>query len=99
MTQGKVSVLFDNLPIDLQKEIYGKILFPQSNELLKEINETRLSHLYRDTLKILGEKSAKKVGLTLKETQTVLIRRGMPQLAEKMGRVCEDIYLKMNQDQ
>ncbi len=92
-----ISLLFDSMPQDIQDKVCEKIIYPQPSALLEEIRETRLSHLFRDTLRILGEKSANKVGLTLQETKSVLIRRGMPQLAKKMERVCEDIYLKMNE--
>jgi len=47
--------LFDNLPINLQDEIYKKIIYSLNKELIKEMESTRYSSCYAAIYKIYGK--------------------------------------------
>ena len=94
---SNMSLLFDSMPRDIQDKVCEKILYPQPTALLEEIRSTRLNKFFRDTLSVFGVKS-KKIGFSLYETQTILRKRKMYDLAEKMGQICEEIYLKMDNE-
>jgi|TARA_B000000477_G_C5994296_1_gene186266 hypothetical protein len=82
--------LFDNLPIDLQNEIYKKIIYSQNKNLLKEIESTRYYNCYKEIYKIYGEEK-KSIGLSLNKTQLFLKSKNNYLQSEQLGIIINDI--------
>jgi len=85
--------LFDNLPIDVQNEIYKKIIYVQNKELLKEIESTRYSSCYLEIYKIYG-KEKNPIGLSLNKTQLFLKSKNNHVQSEQLGIIISDIIDK-----
>jgi hypothetical protein len=85
--------LFDNLPIDLQDEIYKKIIYSQNKELIKEIESTRYSSYYAAIYKIYGNEK-RTIGLSLNKTQLFLKNNNNHFQSEQLGIIISDIIDK-----